>query len=233
MSNDRAAAASAAAVGQQPHEVVVAGRRRAAGQGGEAGALGTAYDRGVLLEDGARAAALAATRTGTACSSSSAASAASTSPARSAARKRRLAARISVRSCRVRADGGLDDGQPVHGGDHVTCVAHRAQVEGGHDGRATRAGLHQAHLPEAQQGLADRRTAHPEPVGELEVAQLLARRERSVDDGLAEPGEDLVAQQRPWDRAAAAGMGMRYIASCGPRQGDGVPTGGQASRLRG
>ena len=95
----------------------------------------------------------------------------------------------------------------VHGGDHITCVAHRAQVEGGHQGRAARARHDQAYLSEPQQRLADRRTADPEPVGELEVAQLLARREGAVDDGVPEPGEHLVAQQCPRDRGCRSRNG--------------------------
>ena len=88
----------------------------------------------------------------------------------------------------------------VHRRHHVPGVADRAEVERGHDRRAAGPGHHQPRLGEAEQGLADRRTADAEPGRQLEVAELLPRRERAVHDRVPEPPEHVVAQQRaPYD----------------------------------
>lgn len=62
------------------------------------------------------------------------------------------------------------------------------------DRRAPRPGLDETHLGQPLRHLVDRRAADVEPACELEVAQLLARREGPVHDRVAEPVEDVVAQ---------------------------------------
>ncbi len=98
------------------------------------------------------------------------------------------------------ARNGLAHRDLVHRGDDVTGLANRAHVEVGDDGRAAGAGGHEAGLAEPEQGLTHGRTAHAQPVGELEVAQLLTGRERALDDRVLQPSVHVVAQQRAVDR---------------------------------
>ena len=89
----------------------------------------------------------------------------------------------------------LEHGQPVHRGDDRHRVRRRARVDAGDHGRATRHSGDQPGLLQAQQRLADGGAAHAEPGGQLEVAQLLAGLEGAVDDRVAQPLVDVVAEQ--------------------------------------
>ena len=106
----------------------------------------------------------------------------------------------------------LEHGQPVHRGDDRHRVRRRARVDAGDHGRATRHGGDQPRLLQPQQRLADGGAAHAEPGGELEVAQLLAGLEGAVDDRVAQPLVDVVAQQHALARRRPRwGTGMQYI----------------------
>ena len=235
MSKDRAAAASAVAVGQQADQVVVAGRRRRGRRGWRSGRARPGVRRACTARARRASAALAATRTGTACSSSS-------------ARERRVdVARPEGRPEAPVGGPHLGEVLPgqarrrprrtadlVHGCDHVACVAHRAQVEGGHRGRATRAGLHQARRP-------PRRSRASRTGVRLTPSQSASSRSRSCSPGANVPST-MASRSRAntssrssarGTGAAATGMGMQYIASCRDRRHASRPRGDMASRLRG
>ena len=75
----------------------------------------------------------------------------------------------------------------MHRGDHGLGVPHGPGLDAGDGGRATRPGDDEPGLLQAEQRLADRGAAHPEPGGELLVTQLLARAEGAVDDRVPHP----------------------------------------------
>ena len=73
---------------------------------------------------------------------------------------------------------------------------------------------HQARLRQPQQRLAHRRAADAEPLREVAVAELLARREGAVDDRVAQPHVHVVAQERPGRRRLPRD---RHAIYCTPR----------------
>ena len=63
----------------------------------------------------------------------------------------------------------------------------------------------EARLRQPEQRLAHGRPTDAEPGGEIHVFELLAGRERAVDDRVAQTPVHVVAQQAPIDRAEAVG----------------------------
>ena len=116
--------------------------------------------------------------------------------------------------------GEVGRGQERHGGGHRELVHRRddglgvaggAGVERADRGGAARGRDHQARLRQPQQRLAHGRAGDAEPLREVAVAELLARRERAVDDRVAQPHVHVVAQERPGQRRV---RGYRHAIYC-------------------
>ena len=104
-----------------------------------------------------------------------------------AARKRSLAARIPARSAAVRSGTAVATASSCIAATTLLGVAGGAGVERADRGGAARGRDHQARLRQPQQRLAHGRAGDAEPLREVAVAELLARRERAVDDRVAQP----------------------------------------------
>ena len=127
--------------------------------------------------------------------------------------KRSLAARIAPRSAAVSSATAARTASSCIAAT-TACASRAARRSSEADGGgAARRRDHEAGLREPQQRLADRGATDAQPLREVAVAQLLTRGEGAVDDRVAQPHVDVVAQQRPGQRAAPAGMGMQYIAA--------------------
>ena len=82
---------------------------------------------------------------------------------------------------------------------------------------------HQAGPREPLEGLAHRGAAHPEPRGEVTVAQLLARGQGAVDDGVAQPRVHVVAEEGALDglpRRQGSACNILHIAARRASSGD-------------
>jgi hypothetical protein len=83
----------------------------------------------------------------------------------------------------------------MHRGDDIARVPHRACVEGADRRRSAGKRHDEAARAQAQQGLAHRGAADPEPEGELAVLELLAGQEGAVDDGVPQAQVDVITEQ--------------------------------------
>ena len=105
----------------------------------------------------------------------------------------------------------LPDGQLVHGGDDIAGLSRRPHVERADDRRPAGTGDDEPALGEPEERLAHGGATHAEPRRELTVPQLLAGRERAVDDRVAETPIHVVPQQRAVDGRAVRGNGHPNI----------------------
>ncbi len=91
--------------------------------------------------------------------------------------------------------GYLVGGERVHRADDIARLAGGPGVDRG-DGRRAAGDRHdEPARRKSQEGLADGRAAHSEPLGELGILQLLAGGEGAVDDGVTEAPVDVVAEE--------------------------------------
>ena len=111
------------------------------------------------------------------------------------------ASRAYVRTkTKMAAEAGLD-GELVEGAQDGEGLLHVTPVECGDAGVDAGLGLHQTDLGEPGERLAHRGAAETEALGELTVLDLLTGDEFAAHDGVAQPVEDLLAEEAAGDRA--------------------------------